>query len=210
MGQTEQLQYASMDVTIGYESDDCSEYERSLTILIVFICLPWFLSISIHWFGLTKNQEIAPTWKYPERRQVPGLNYCFWYKGSLPRSQWNSPNGEGSLICYSTSSPSRTLSRECIQAIIPWNWSKYMLPHMGYDTWYPSFIDMRLKDQKNTCSFTSASVLQSQPHFWSLLPIVQHGAKHQDGTKRRRKRENARGMASQIYLVVQLGGLESN
>ena len=34
--------------------------------------------------------------------------------------------------------------------------------------------DRRIK--KNTCSFTSASVLQSQPHFCSLLPMFSYGA----------------------------------
>lgn len=50
---------------------------------------PWFLSIPIH-LNLQpqkRKQESAPTWKYPERRPVPGLNYCFGYKGSLPRSR---------------------------------------------------------------------------------------------------------------------------
>lgn len=70
--------------------------------------------------------------------------------------------------------------------------------------------DRRIK--KNTCSFTSASVLQSQPHFCSLLPMFSYGAigNKTHGAKHGRKTWNVRGMAPQTCLVVQLGVVESH
>lgn len=148
--------------SIGYESDDCSEYETSLTILIVFIFLPSFFPCPVHSSGFDPNKkEIEPTWKYPERRQVRGLNYCLGYKGSLPRSRYGKAHSCAATLLHPLPERYQGNAFKPAKKLIEMGQNMWdMMPIINKE-YHPH--DRRIK--KNTCSFTSASVLQSQPHF---------------------------------------------
>ena len=132
-----------------------------------------------------KKQEIKPTWKYPERRQVPGLNYCLGYSTRVACRDHDMGRLTHVLLLYFIPFQNVIKGMHSSQQKIWLKWVKicvyiyilFVLPKMGYDAYHQQRISSTWqKNQKNTCSFTSASVLQSQPHFCSLLPMFSCGA----------------------------------
>ena len=165
--------------SVGYESDDCSEYETSLTILIVFIFLPSFYQCPVHSSGFAQQNKklsqpgnILKEGKFQVWTTVSGTRVaCRDHEmGRLTHV----------LLLYFIPFQNVIKGMHSSQQKIWLKWVKIwylcfqrwdMMPIINKE-YHPH--DRRIK--KNTCSFTSASVLQSQPHFCSLLPMFSYGA----------------------------------